>query len=243
MGETVTQTNGQQATQQLTAPNENVPAITNENDESSANQDSGFIDSASKKVELDLEGAPFLVEEQEEEEKPKPQEEKKSEEDEQAELERLAKAKKKKIIILGLAGLLVVILSVAGYFFLFSTPEEVIPPTIIIIPSETEATVDSSLEIKLDPFWIELVNKEGKKQFLVGSFILQLSNTAGKTETLRNMKIVRDAVYYYFVNSDYEFLSQHQNIGQIKRGMIDLLNQYIIGGEVEDIYFDSFLFK
>ncbi len=232
----MTQTDERQDAREIVAPDENVPALASNN---------SFIDSAKEKVELDLEDAPFLKEESEEKKVVKDDKAEQEKQKEQEELERLEKAKKKKkLIILGIAGfLLIAVLGAGAYFFLASSGEEVIPPSIIIVPGVPEEELSGNLEVKLDPFWIELVNDKGKKEFLVGSFILHLSNLQGKDEVIINMKVVRDAIYYYFVNSDYEFLSEHQNIEQIKQGMIDLINQYVIHGEVSNIYFDSFLFR
>ncbi len=231
----------EQITQEISAPqNDNLPA---------AGNDQSFIATADQKVELDLEDAPYLQENKPEEpkqESEKPAEKKAEKEKSSEESEEEAPKSKKKMILILLIGVIVLAgLGVGAYLFFGSTPtiNSVTQQNFIVVPSKPTIDIKSELEISLDPFWIELPQNDNNAKFLVATFVLKLSNTEVRQEIEVNMNIVRDAIYYYFVNAEVNFLMDHQNTEMIKNGMMEIINQYIVTGQVTDIYFESFLYK
>ncbi len=206
--------------------------------------DPSFEESAKENVKLDLEDAPFLQEDKKEKE---PEDAKKNErkKDAKDEEEEEAPKSKKKLLLIIVGVLLLAVIGAGAYVFLFmgKTVEQVIAQNIVVVPTTVKKDVTDKLQVRLDPFWIELGENSRKAEFLNAKFILVLDNPQLNREITANQGIVRDAIYYYLINSDVEFLMDYKNIEEIKAGMIEIINQYVVQGAVKDIYFDSFLYE
>jgi len=231
----VTQLNEEQNTQEITSSDDNLPA----------EQESGFIEIGNQKVQLDIEDAPFLTEPEDE---PTAEIATTSETavatvaKDEADAE--PKSKKKLIIIIGAALVLLIALAVGAFLFFGGKDAEVIiPQNIIVVPSPPAETLPTSFQIKLDPFWIDLENDQSGAKFLVGTFVVAVELRSVKKEIETNIKIVRDAIYYYLIGVDVEFLLDLNNAEEIRAGIGEILAQYVRSGPITDIYFDSFLMK
>ncbi len=121
----------------------------------------GDVEKARAKVQLDIEDAPFLEDDEEEEEEEKAEGEKKGEEGEDGEegeegeegSGKKKKSKKKKLIIIGAAALLlIIIIAVAAFLFLGGDKEEEIPaePEPYVPEVDAEGNIIPNLE--LEPF-------------------------------------------------------------------------------------------
>lgn len=203
-----------------------------------------FVKTGNQKVQLDLEDAPFLQEEEKKEESTdlattEPNSDKTAKDDEDQE----PKSKKKLIIIAGAALVLILAISAGAFFFLFAEKEVIILQNIIVVPNPPTEEIPLFYQIKLDPIWIELKNRDDGVNFLVGTFILSMETKSIQNEIEKNIKVVRDAVYYYLINTRPEFLMDHENTEKIKAGISDIVNRYVVSGAVDEIYFDSFLMK
>ncbi len=202
------------------------------------------------KVELDLDDAPFLMEEEEPEPEPQPKAETapaKAEEPPPAKKRLNFKALLKDKRVLAGAGSALVLL-VAAAFFLFSSPAEETPP-----PPKPEAQTaeeapkepakPTEYYIKWEPFWVEFTDAEGNVRFLVCRFTGLTSNEVLKAEAEAKQITLRDTIYYYLTHKDKEFLGNTANAETLKRDILAVVNQYLTTGQVDQVLLEDYVIK
>ncbi|MDR3358383.1 MAG: flagellar basal body-associated FliL family protein [Desulfovibrio sp.] len=199
-----------------------------------------------KKVQLDLDDAPFL---QEKEQAVPPTE------DEGATEQGLPEGagntaptpkigKKKLIVLVGAVFLLVAALAAGWWFFLRKPPplpSEAAKPEVVVVPSKpaTQAVPDYVREFS--PFLVYHPDGAGEGRFLVCKFA-----TLTKVQTLNremDQKILplRDAVYFYLRSKTPEYLTNSGSLPEIKKDLTAVINHYLTQGQIEDILFESYL--
>lgn len=193
---------------------------------------------AGQKVQLDIDDAPFLLDPEDEPDAlPAP-------------VASTAPAvpekngrKKKLIIIGGAALLLLLIVAAAVWFFVFKAPPP--PPApeapVIVVPSKVEPVLPKEYSLKLEPFWVPLVSQDGQQRFLVATFVVATESGLLYQEMEDKLLIVRDALFYYLRNKDYDFLTNPENAETIRTDLCGSVNNYLVQGELKNLYFDSFL--
>jgi len=211
---------------------------------------------ASEKVELDLDDAPFLEEEQEEVEETHETEPSPSvEPDTQPEKGKQTKAipfwKKKWFIILFI--LVVIALAASIYFFVVRTstaPSEPAQPEVVEEkqPSPPEPPAPppppppEEIVIPFEPFWVELTFN-GQTKFLYCKFQFSTTNDKLTWEIKRKKVILRDAIYYYLRNKDFISLSNETNGKRLKKDILTVVNQYLNNGQLENILIEEYVLK
>lgn len=202
-----------------------------------------------KKVELDLDDAPFLEEEEEEEVVeeaiPQPQlEEEKPPRQAPAWL-------KNKFLWIGLAVALVLI-SVVVKFLFFNKPAPVPPPSVeeqkaepAPPPPVEEAKPKDEGEtiLRLDPFWVEQKDKNGDIRFLVVRIVFSTKDQNLAKNLTQETITVRNAVYYYLKNKDLQFLADEKNAERLKKELLTVVNQYMGAGQFENFLFEEYVVK
>jgi flagellar FliL protein len=202
------------------------------------------------KVELDLDDAPFLEEEEVEEEQP--------EEAPAAAVEApaegptgLKKLLANKKILFGGIGVLVVVIGVIAWLVLFKSkgPEAPPPPP----PAkeekkpepkpEPEPPKPEELAVVFEPFWVELPDEKGAPRLLVCKFATHTPNQALFTEIQSKAIVLRDAMYYYLKNKSLVFLTDKKNVDLFKRDMLAVINQYLEFDQINDILIEEYLVK
>lgn len=214
-----------------TASQDNLPA----------QQEDDFLALASNKVELDLEDAPFLKDETETPEEPEDSVADNAAGQEPETEEAKPFSKKKKILLIG-GGVALIVIVALGVFVVPALLEN--KPTlqnIIVVPNPKVTQAPKVFQVKLDPFILECTDSAGSKKFLQASFILSTSNYDVYHEISNNQKVLRDAIYYYLEIQDTDTLLDTTHQQQLKLGLLDILNKYIINGQLEDLFIDSFL--
>lgn len=221
--------------------------VSAETPEISAQTTEEFRDATIKKVQLDVDDAPFLgsaaaeatqnakeeftgstpasISKKEDVEKPK--------------------SKKKLFIIIG-AALLILIIGAGAFLFLGGEPpEDAGEPfaTIIIVPTPPKTDHVEQFQTKLETFWVPLKTNTNETRFLVATFILNTSNTNLQKEIESKINVIRDAIFFYLNNKEYEFLTDNSNIHQVKEELIFAINQNLVSSKLEELFFDSFLIK
>ncbi|GAB6888277.1 hypothetical protein JCM13304A_17760 [Desulfothermus okinawensis JCM 13304] len=204
-----------------------------------------------QKVELDLDDAPFLEEELEEEKKEEEVkqeiEEKKKEEVSEKEEEDTSLGRKKKIIFLGIGG--GVILVAALLFFFFFKGEKA-------PPKEEKKAPEKKIEVKekppppkprveqltLRPFWVDYPVADGHR-YLHITLILSYESGSLSWELNRKRIVIRDAVYYYLKNKNFEFFLKKENIPLLKNDILSIINQYLVYGKIKKIYLKDYLIE
>ncbi|MCR5812889.1 MAG: flagellar basal body-associated FliL family protein [Desulfovibrio sp.] len=204
-----------------------------------ASQNLPAENSAEKKVELDLEDAPFLKEE------PK-QEEKKEEVAKESEPAAPEKKPKKKIVIIALGAILIVA-GVIGFIF-FGSPAPPPPPPpqkpkpdVIVVPSKPGGPTSPDIVMDFERFIIPVGNSLSSTNFLICKFSTVSKSPTINSEIEQKMLVLRDAVYFYLRGKSYEYLLDPDNAAAIKSDLVGILNDYLGHGKLEDVLLDSYL--
>lgn len=199
---------------------------------------------AQKKVELDLDDAPFL----QTDEKPQPpapfDEDLPATPDDDAAAAALAKRKKRRLIIIaGVAALLVI--AAAVWWFFFRTPPPPPPegpkPEVIVVPSKSPAAANNDIVREFAPFVVPGKDSQGNTDFLICKFSAITQDPAIQQEMEKQLVPLRDAIYYYLRSKDRAFISDARNGAEIKKELLSVFNDYLTQGKVEDIVFESYL--
>ena len=203
---------------------------------------------AVRKVELDLDDAPFLKEDE-----PTVPAEKANENlpDEGAPSSGDGpgtKGKKKKILLFAAIGLVALLVAATAiWWFVLRTPppppppDEPIQPDVIVVPSTPTAPATPTESIKeLAAFVIPRNTPQGTR-FLVCKFSSLSTNPAIDAEIEHKLIPIRDALYYYLNSKSDEFLLDAANAAKVKHDLTGVLNDYITQGKVEDVLFESYL--
>lgn len=208
-------------------------------EETLAVQDPGL-----RKVELDLDDAPFLKEKEEEPQPPAVAETGK--EPAPAEAAPPPPSKKKKLLLLGGAALGLLLLGgAAAWWFFLRTPPPPPPaeikPEVIVVPSQPAAPSQPQEHVKdLAPFVIPRETPEGTR-FLVCKFSAIGKSPHMSREIDQKLISLRDALYYYLDSKDNAYLLNSANVAAIKKDLVGILNDYLTQGHIDDILFESYL--
>ena len=202
------------------------------------------------KVQLDIDDAPFLREPEPKKPPPPP-------EDDKADLLPEApaqpaddRAAKKKLRIIAVA-LLALLLAGGGgalwWFVLREPPPLPQTPQVVVVPTSPKDAAPTDFLISFEPFWLELSSSSPRNKdkifFLVCKFTA-ISKSESVTQEAQNKSIViRDALYFYLKNKNYEFLTDPGNTQTIKNDLTSVINGYLSGGKVDDVLFERYLSK
>ncbi len=220
-----------------------------------------------RKVELDLDEAPFLEEEKEEEPEVTEEEEKEEESKDKKKKFQLNLTKKKIIIIAAIA-LIIIGGAVAALFLLgggeSEEPTEVVEEVEEVVEEEAAEPEGPNMDLEpfvviveefkepqgppvytenLDPFWIEMKDDNNETIFLVCNFALVTGDEAFYKEIQANIPEIRDTIYYYLAARDYKLLTNHENFPLIKEGMLTLVNRLLKKDQLTDVLYDSYITK
>ena len=225
------------------------------------------------KVELDLEDAPFLAEEEHEEEAPPPVAETVSLDTGEPAPEKRPLFKDKRVL-LGGGVLLLLLIGIAAYLF-WPKHEEAPPPPPEAAAPPKPAGPPPPVEIVVswDPFWVEYTGTGGEIRFLVCKFsapitvsvtdmIEKLAEEHPREQAeaaapamaqqyaekfaweIRNKKLVlRDAIFYYLRNKDVTFLSDKNSVGKLKQELLGVINQYLSADQLKDLLIEDYVVK
>lgn len=203
---------------------------------------------AARKVDLDLDDAPFLEDEEEEEEAaeetpapapelPKPKKERKP----------LPPWVKNKFTLMGAgAGVLLIILALI--LFTGGEPAPEAPPAEeTALPEVPEPEIPAEVEqdhlVRLDPFIIEQTDDMGELRFLEVRLIFTTPDGALADNLVRNTPTVRYALFYYLKNKDLTYLTDETNSEALKQELLAVANQYMADGRFENLLFEQYLVK
>lgn len=194
-----------------------------------------------KKVELDLDDAPFLQADEKVPDLPSPVDAVPDAPDDGAK-----QRKKKKLMILIAAGVgLLAVAAVAVWWFFFRTPPPPPPagpePEVIVVPKAAAPAGPSDIVREFAPFIIPMQGADGKTSFLICKFSAITSDQGLNREIDQQRTALRDAIYFYLRGKDSNFLLDAHNGDQIKKELLSVFNDYLTQGKLEDILFESYL--
>jgi len=217
---------------------------------SAAKQSDAMIDTSeasrgAQKVELDLEDAPFL--EEEEEVKPEPPKSTEpvaldTEEKKPSGLDR-----KKKLILLGIAALVLLIaagLSIKMFFFKGKSAPTPVTETSKDHGNATEAKPEpQELQVRLDPFWVEQKGEGDEIRFLIVRILLTTTDQASVRDFQVKLMPARNAIFYYLKNKDVQFLADEHNAEKLRSELLLVINQYVADGKFDNLMFEEYVVK
>lgn len=204
------------------------------------------------KVELDLEDAPFLEDEEEEEETATGEQEYEDLDNQPKKFDIKALLNDRRFQIGAGAGLLVLLLAL-----IFLWPEQEPPPEIAIdmpdslVTSAQNATnatppvVEKKEEfiVPFEPFWVEHEEEDGTVRFLYCKFAAPAPSEKLAWEIRHKKVVLRDAIFYYLRNKDLTFLADKNNAEQLKQDLLSVVNQYLGNAQLETILIEEYLVK
>jgi len=202
-----------------------------------------------QKVELDLEDAPFLGEEEEVQAEPvKPTEAVSFD----SPKEGRPPLTKKQLMLLGAAALVVLIVAALTIKFLFfkGKPEPVqqeTEQTSPTSPAQDNATAAEpekpELQVRMEPFWIEQKAGPDETRFLIVRLLLGTRDPAIAKELDTKRTPARNAIFYYLKNKDVQFLTDEENTEQLKSELLMVINQYVTDGKFDTLMFEEYVVK
>ncbi|WP_239057889.1 flagellar basal body-associated FliL family protein [Pseudodesulfovibrio sp. JC047] len=227
----------------MASPEENV-------EQPKAQLDDTEVSRATQKVDLDLDDAPFLEDEDDEEILDGEEETPLLPESEEKSPNKFAGLFKNKIVLVS-AG--IILLLVAVIILLLLRKPEAPPPPPPPLPTQTEnlrapettpvTTVTPQILIRLDPFLIEQKDAEGTTRFLEIRVLVSTDDEGLSMQFKQETYAVRNALFYYLKNKDLEFLSDTENSDKLKKELLAIINQYMGFGQFETLMFEQYLVR
>ncbi len=214
----------------------------------------GGASSPEDKVELDLEDAPFLEdddEEEAEEQSPAPisiAPPKKTEPSGEAVESPLRKLLRNRKVLMGAGGGFALLLILILWLAIPSSQPTPTPQPTIITPeqamqAEPQPPAPPSFTVAWEPFWVELKDTEGNIRFLVCKFATSTENEKLAWEAGAEKLVLRDAIFYYLRNKDLAFLSDMKRVEELKTNVLAVINQYMDNGQFTDLLIENYLVK
>ncbi|MCJ2164033.1 flagellar basal body-associated FliL family protein [Pseudodesulfovibrio sp. S3-i] len=201
---------------------------------------------ATQKVDLDLDDAPFLEDEDDEEEIEEVEVETPLfEEDDKKTKSGLLALFKNKVVLASSA--IIFILLVVIIILLLREPEAPPPPPVEETPVQEEAApvVPETPEIiiRLDPFLVEQKDEKGQIRFLEVRVLVSTEDDGLARQFKQETYAVRNALFYYLKNKDLQFLSDKENSDKLKKELLAIINQYMGFGQFDTLMFEQYLVR
>lgn len=203
---------------------------------------------AARKVDLDLDDAPFLVEEEE----PEPEPAQSQAAPDAPKLPTLEAPPSKKFnfrdkrIIMAAVGLVVAAALIPVLLRSKSAPKPPEPakPLVEIKPEQPKTPPKpETVPLLIEPFLVEHLGKDGVMRFLTFRYTTSTESQELAKEFQRKTVILRDASYYYLRNKSIEFLTDPANLDLLKRDLLTVMNQYLASGQLDAILIEEYLIK
>ena len=206
---------------------------------------------ATQKVDLDLDDAPFLEDEDEEEEEVAYEAEDETpliaDEDEGSKFDLGALLKNKLVLIF--LGVIVLLIVVIIYLVIREPSVAPPPPPPVEETTQEEKPVEPVVEqtpeilIRLDPFLIEQKDKDNNIRFLEVRVVVSTLDDGLARQFKQETYTVRNALFYYMKNKDLQFLSDKENSKKLKKELLAIINQYMGFGQFETLFFEQYLVR
>lgn len=202
-----------------------------------------------QKVELDLEDAPFL--EEEEEAAPEPVKPAASESLEAKQEERKPLDKRKKLILLAAAALVLLLGAGVGVKLVFfgtkaKEPQKQAEQTEPAGEASNQTAAEPEppeIQVRMDPFWVEQKQGPDQIRFLIVRMLLGTRDPAIAKEFEARIMQARNAIFYYLKNKDVHFLADEENTDKLKAELLLVINQYVTDGKFDTLMFEEYVVK
>lgn len=202
---------------------------------------------ALQKVELDLDDAPFLEEEEETPpadaipEAPPPQQ--------FDQPVKLPVWKNKKVLIGGGGGLLLLLGLAIWWFFLRSVepPPPPPPPPVVEPPKPAEPPPPpppTDVYVPMEPFVVEKTDAKGVSKVLTVKIKLVYKEDPRLAQELQAKTFsVRDGLYFNLKNKSFDLLTDKDSVEPLREELRGVVNNYLNSGQIDQVLFEELLVK
>lgn len=221
-----------------------------DNDENGAVHAPGGV-----KVELDIDDAPFLEEDEPQAEEtaqealPEPEAVASAPEREPEAPGRLAAffANRKRLYLIA-GGLVFLLVTPLLLMLVFSgkkapPPEPAGPQRItqeLTLP-RTDAPAGPAYLYRADAFFVPLKGSEGEPRFLRCDFAVPTDNPQLYAELMAKNIAVRDSIYYYLHNKPLSFLADQKSRQLLRQDIISVVNEHASAEKIKELYIENYL--
>jgi len=115
-----------------------------------------------------------------------------------------------------------------------------VKPEVIVVPSAKSPTAKPDSVKELAPFVIPRQTAKGAR-FLICKFSTVSQSPRVGMEIDQKLIPLRDALYYYLSSKSDAFLLDPASVPTIKKDLGGVLNDYLTQGRIDDILFESYL--
>ena len=192
---------------------------------------------ANKKVELDLDDAPFLQKEEEQRQDLPARPASRPPAKPAAPAPDTGAGKKKKLIIMAAAAGILLLVGAAAVWWFFLRSPAVPPPPPVDAPQPQIITVPTQTV----PFWVENKDAQGHSHFLICTFSIVCDDVQAEQEIDRHMLVIRDAIYFYLRSKTFETLLDAKQVEGMKKDIVDTINNYLTRYKAKDVLFESYI--
>lgn len=205
------------------------------------------------KVELDLDDAPFLQEE-EPEPQPKPQAAAAPERPVRdvpapkgSSLQQSLAANKKKLILAGVAAVVLLAAGIGVNIFLSGPktppPVQPEPEKVLAAPKPLPEAPVPQFVMQWEPFWVELKDTEGGIRFLTCTLTIPTNNPVLYAEMAGKRLVLRDALFYYLRNQPILSLTDESKVNALKSDLLTVVNEHLGSGKASELLIQEYLVR
>lgn len=213
--------------------------------------DTSLVSRSAQKVELDLEDAPFL--EEEEEVQPEPPRPAEAIPTEAPQEDKPPPPGRKKLIIIAAAALVVLVAAALTAKFLFFKGKPATTPETAGHSAPKEPAADNAsaakapelpdIHVRLEPFWVEQKGTGEEIRFLIVRILLGTTDKMVAKEFENKLLPARNAIFYYLKNKDVQFLADEHNAEKLRSELLLVINQYVTDGKFDTLMFEEYVVK
>lgn len=208
---------------------------------------------AGQKVELDMDDAPFLEDdepeaEEEKEEHGEPDEVMPPPVEKPASFMQRLLANKKRLFLAGGAFVFLVAAAIGATIFLGGEKAPPPPPGPVErteqLPEGPPPLPEAPLPkhvMSFEPFWVEQRDTEGNIRFLSLTFAVPTDNDMLFAELNGKKLTLRDALFYYLSRRPLIMLQDEKTMATLKADLMTVINEHVANGKVNDIFIESYL--
>ena len=114
-------------------------------------------------------------------------------------------------------------------------------PNVVVVPSAPKSRAGPDVIRDFDLFIVPIGTSLSDAKFLVCKFSTISKSPAVNNEIDHKMLLLRDAVFFYLNGKSADYLLDSGNAKEIKQNLVDILNDYLQRGKLEDVLLDSYL--
>ena len=191
---------------------------------------------SARKVELDLDDAPFLEPEKTPLAAPPTRRRETPDSDEappgdQEQTEDKPRKRPRLLVVVPTVVAVLLAFTIVIYFYLDPREPEVPPPS-----------RNYPHLVAFDPFYVEQHSADGLR-FLQCRFAFPAGSEDLEHELLAKRLVIRDGLFFYLSRREPTFLNQEEESAALKRDLLTVVNQFLTSGQLDDVLIDEYVIR